>query len=426
MEFERGTRTKNRKGKKDKENMCKLDLLQIKEFNAMVSSGFDLSLGAPRLQCRIYTTRSKQPYHIVTYDKSILSNDLIDSVGVFRSVVLNSSNNLVSFSPPKSIPMEVFMSKYVSKTEDIEATEFVEGTMINVFWDPTIGVDGAWEIATRNSVGAEVTFYKMPNSKTFHAMFLEACKAANFDLHVLNKSYCYSFVLQHPENRIVAPLKVSALYLVEVYEISGENFSLSRVPIQTVQLNGFWAHTAIQFPKIYTQWHNYKDLIDEFASLKTPYHVMGVVLKNTKTMERSKFRNPVYEEVRQLRGNQPKLQYQYLTLRKSGKMQEFLRYYPELKKPFAEFREYLHLFTKMLYDSYIECFIRKTTTMSSMNLQFKHHVYKLHERYIHELHPMKLYVTFGTVIDYINGLTPSQQMYSLNYPLRQRTIDAQK
>jgi hypothetical protein len=34
--------------------------------------------------------------------------------------------------------------------------------------------------------------------------------------------------------------------------------------------------------------------------------------------------------VRHLRGNQPKLQYQYLCLRHSGKLPEFLKFYPEI------------------------------------------------------------------------------------------------
>ena len=86
--------------------------------------------------------------------------------------------------------------------------------MINVFWDSNIGLSGAWEISTRNTVGAESSFYKSPNSKTFRTMFLEAAINNNLDLDSLNKNFCYSFVLQHPENRIVVPFKAPQLYLI--------------------------------------------------------------------------------------------------------------------------------------------------------------------------------------------------------------------
>ena len=67
--------------------------------------------------------------------------------------------------------------------------------------------------------------------------------------------------------------------------------------------------------------------------------VMGIIVKNSRTGERTKFRNPIYEEVRHLRGNQPKLQYQYLTLRHSGKLPEYLKFYPESKAEFSVYRD---------------------------------------------------------------------------------------
>ena len=68
---------------------------------------------------------------------------------------------------------------------------------------------------------------------------------------------------------------------------------------------------------------------------------MGIVIKNTATGERSKIRNPIYEEVRHLKGNHSKLQYQYLHLRNEGKLPEFLKFYPENKKEFSECRNKL-------------------------------------------------------------------------------------
>ena len=51
-------------------------------------------------------------------------------------------------------------------------------------------------------------------------MFSEASEKNNFNMNQLDKKYNYSFVLQHPRNRIVVPFSKPQLYLVKVYEIN--------------------------------------------------------------------------------------------------------------------------------------------------------------------------------------------------------------
>ena len=55
---------------------------------------------------------------------------------------------------------------------------------------------------------------------TFKYMFNEVCETIGFNINNLNKSYVYSFVMQHPRNRIVKIIKNMKLYLVDVYEIT--------------------------------------------------------------------------------------------------------------------------------------------------------------------------------------------------------------
>jgi hypothetical protein len=197
-----------------------------------------------------YSTKSNDKYRIARYNKDILINDLIPSYGILRSVIFNKNNQVVSFAPVKSSLADQFITKYATKTHNIIAQEFVEGTMINVFYDSTIL---NWKIATRNTVDAEVYFYKKENGKTFNAMFFEACKQNNFDLEMLDKQFCYSFVLQHPDNRIVVPFKKSQLYLVAVYSIHNEQDNIS-VTVNDVNdfVDVFHAlNTTVQFPRTY-------------------------------------------------------------------------------------------------------------------------------------------------------------------------------
>lgn len=372
-----------------------------------------------------YSTKANEKYSIVRYNKEYLTTDLVNVYGLLRSVIL-SGPRIVSFAPPKSLSAELFMTKYASKDNTIIAEDFIEGTMINVFFDPTYGISGCWQIATRNTVGAEVSFYKWSN-KTFNQMFMEACVCNNFNVQTLNPRFCYSFVLQHPSNRIVVPFKSPQLYLVAVYEIlqTPDGVTVNEQNLSEVRTNGLWNMTQIRFPERY-EFTTYTELIEKFASPNTPYDILGIVIKNIETGERSKIRNPIYEEIRQLRGNQPKLQYQYLTLRQSGRLSEFLKYYPETKEYMSAFRDQVHMFTNTLHKNYISCYVKKEKPLKEFSDQYRTHMFKIHEIFINELRPKNLYVTNTVVIKYVNEMHPSLLMYCLNYNMRKRMVDTIK
>ena len=89
-----------------------------------------------------YSTKANEQYNIVRYNKELLSNELFSTYGLLRSVIV-SGPKIVCFAPPKSMSGESFINKYPVKNNKIIAETFVEGTMINVFYDPTYGATGA-------------------------------------------------------------------------------------------------------------------------------------------------------------------------------------------------------------------------------------------------------------------------------------------
>jgi hypothetical protein len=404
---------------------CLNEIVGFSDMLLNESVGEDLQ-NKVRVKMVEYTTKSNNKYKVIRYDKEMLAPDIILSTGLLRSVIINNKNKVVSFAPPKSISYDSFVNKNSENSNSIVAEEFVEGTMINVFWDETSGLSGSWEIATRNTVGAEVSFYKSKEkAPTFRDMFLEAAKKNNLELNMLNPMYCYSFVLQHPENRIVVPFKNAQLYLVEVYEIvqtEGGTVNVFPLDLNFVKTVGYWNTTSLKFPQVY-EFTNYDDLKETYASMNTSYEILGVVIKNKVTGERCKLRNPVYEYVRHLRGNQPKVQYQYLELRKEGKVGDFLKFYPENKKDFSYFRDRLHDFTNSLYQNYISCYIKKERPLKEFPDHFRTHMFHIHKLYTDELKPKNEYVNNTVIIKYVNGLHPSLQMYSMNSCLRKRRVD---
>ena len=313
---------------------CFNEVLQCNTSDKNSSSILKLN----KMECK---TSNNAEYRVIRYDKNFLACDLVPTYGLCRSVIVNNENKVVGFAPPKSISSEKFIKTYTEKTEGVVAEEFVEGTMINVFWDPLIGLTGGWEISTRNTVGATPSFYKSGSNKqkTFRDMFLEAAQESGLIIQLLNPLYCYSFVVQHPENRIVVPFKKPQLYLVGIYSIINNSIHDNNVVVQVFDHQIFKqcfkeTNTTVQFPQIYN-FDSYTELIEKYGSMNTSYDIMGVVLHNKLTGERTKIRNPVYEQVRALKGNQPKLQFQYLSLRNEGKVKDFLKFYPENKKEAA-------------------------------------------------------------------------------------------
>ena len=426
--------------------MSVYNLSEMPEFARLLSNGLEVE-DNKYINVTNYSTKSNEKYRIVRYDKNSLNKNCISKYGLFRSVIINDANRVVCFSPPKSVPAEQFLKMYpltnaneIGRFEtdmDIEdsrkndkniiAQEFIEGTMINVFFDPSVGLTGCWQIATRSTVGANVTFFKGA-TKTFNEMFMEACVANNLFINTLNPHFCYSFVMQHPENRIVVPFSKPQLYLVDVFQIlHGVDNVVKVIPqkMSDVRQFGFWSLTAIRFPETY-EFTSYSELIEKFASPNTPYNILGVVVRNLDTNERTKFRNPIYEEVRHLRGNQPKMQYQYLCLRQAGKIPEFLKFYPETKNELSGYRDQLHMFTNTLFKNYLSCYVKKEKPLNEFPAQYKTHMFKLHEHYTANLREKKEAITNTYVMSYVNALPPSLLMFCLNHSLRKRNVDTLK
>ena len=354
-------------------------------------------------------------HKILNYNKELLGKDpqSVGTLGLARSVVIESqTNQIVSFAPPKSYDFNTFSEQFPNNSDNnLVVEEFVEGTMINIFFDKVIQ---SWQIATRRTVGGHVSFYKLQKGATFNQMFSDACKENKLDVTTLDTQFVYSFVLQHPENRIVLPIKKPQLYLVAVYYINNETFQVTPISMDDVKSSGVFSKTTVKFPEEYA-FTSYEDLLGQFSSNKVPFNVMGLVIRHRLYNIRTKIRNPVYEEIRQLKGNQPKLQYQYLLLRQQGKVSDFLKFYPENKKDFTKFRDQIHQFTDSLYMNYVSCYIKKEGPLANYPAQYKTHMFNIHQLFLSDLKEKGEYVSHAVVINYVNSLHPSKLMYSLNF-----------
>lgn len=374
-------------------------------------------------------------YTIIKYHKEKLKEiengdyDNFNYLSKFRSLVVRN-NKLLVFSPEKSLNFDTFSKKY-ENIDECWMEDFIDGTMINVFYD---NINNTWEIATRSTVGGNIVFFndiknysffecdnqfQHYNNITFRSMFFETCGANNFDLNSLDINYCYSFVMQHPFNRIVTPVQTPLIYLVKVYEIDNTSFPIVYVKEKNIlelvnQPPYIFANTNVKLVNKYPFNTSLNELQIYYNNKLAPFHSVGTIIYN-KDGTRTKIRNPNYEEVRKLRGNQPKLQYNYLLLKKENKIKEFLYYYPEHVLLFNKFKLLIFDYTNELFTNYIGCFIKKHKHLKDYPFQYKNHMYHIHQKYISDLKPNNKVVDKKVVIDYVNSLHPAQQMFVINY-----------
>ena len=360
-------------------------------------------------------------YTIVKYKKSALVEEEYSTLGLVRSIII-CDGNVVAFSPPKSLPYKDFLT--ANPSEECFAEDFIDGTMINLFYNQKVN---DWVISTRSRVGADTLFFVMDTNdtnadvtnadvtntkRTFKDMFYEAAQIANLDFSRLDNNWCYSFVLQHPNNRIVTPIDFPKLFLIRAYNINNETNLVTEVASEVLLNNsgGFW-NSGILHPQRYVI-DNYDNLADYYNNAVTPFYCVGIVVNSA--TGRTKIRNKNYETIRELRGNQSRLQYHYLTLRKGGRVREFLAFYPEFANHFSEYRKTIHEYTSALYSNYIKCFIRKERPLKEYPYEFKVHMFNLLQKYLADLKPNNGYIDKQATIAYFNGLHPSQQMHILN------------
>ena len=288
--------------------------------------------------------------------------------GHFRSVIYDKDGYIACFSPPKSISLDEFKSIPI---ENCIIEEFIEGTMINVFFDRI------WRIATKSVLGAECAF---DSHQSFASMFYECMKYHTLSFDDLNKAFTYSFVMQHPNNKIISEVVVPRLVIVAVYEIVG----------QTI-----YEHpTTILGQNRYT-FSSY----EEAECAAQTLNIKGLMIKHDG--KRCKIRNTTHENIAKIKG-QSTFEYQYLCIRNTPQADVYFSYFPENKIKAPEYETQILNCAQRLFQNYMDCFVHKKKKLGTYLL--KTYLYDLHGIYLHTLKPQ--YITKKVVIDYLNSLHP--------------------
>lgn len=372
-----------------------------------------------KIKTKIY--KGKRNYKIFNcINEADISED--DDTKQFRSIITDEDGTrIVCYSPPKTSSYEYFKQENNISNESIIVNELIEGTMITLFYDNELN---CWEIATKGAVGGNYWFFrtdyeKKSGQKTFRKMFLESLRASeNEDLDSspcisqFSKEYCYTFILQHPENHIVFNIDIPQVFLVSVFKI--DNLSITEIAMNEYEKWDFLNTDIISFPKRFLK-NTYEKLESTYASIQSSNDYVGLMFTNMETGMRSSLENPVYSEIRALRGNHPNLQYQYLCLLKTEKVMDFIRHFPQYNNLFFGFYKDFQSFITNLHQSYVSYYIKKTG--DKISKRYFPLIHKLHHNvYIPSLSTgEKQIMKRAVVYKYIVDMHPVEIIYFLNY-----------
>jgi hypothetical protein len=361
-------------------------------------------------------------YFLVNYDKKILQKRIDDGVEYgyeqyVRSVILNSDRKIVCFSPPMCEPTprskdDSGIKKVLEFSKVKFAEEFVEGTMVNLFYNPSNDVQG-WEFSTRNMVSPAEKRENgsgVVDKKCFRRMFFEACASVGLKFDDLSKEYSYSFVLQHPDNTIVAPVKSMALYIVAMYYIDGTTvYEMDRSVVK-------WStFSSVRHPArfgLLKGEEDFQKILNLWASNNSLYYYPGVMFR-THEGARYKYRNPNYEFMKNAKGAVEKSRFVYLHLKKLGKLQSHFDRFPEDEVEFFRHSTNFYNYVHNLHKNYMDCYIYKRKPLKEYEIEYKKNMFQLHEQYKMVLKATGKRVNMEVVIEFMNQQSLSSQLFVL-------------
>lgn len=308
-----------------------------------------------------------------------------------RSVVWNTKTHLPVCVAPKKA------NEGMPPTQrPLCVEEFYDGVMINVF--RTLGVDeGKEQMATRSQLGAGGTFY---SKKSFKELAEEANVSFRLDTPTEEApSHFVSYVLQHPEHRVVAYTSKPRMIPVESGAIMADG---------TVVYESF-PHSLIESFADETAIHAHL----RAESILRGWRWQGLVFRDG-AGNRWRLRSPTYTYLRKLRGNEAKPLDRFLRLRADKAVTEYLKHYGEERQIFWNFETTLRMRTKDIYDAYIAVHKSHEKKLADLVQPDKTVVFKLHSHFLSQLREQGKTVRMEHVKDLINALPLWEQALLCN------------
>lgn len=315
----------------------------------------------------VFMITYNKPGKISSKIKINLKNEQKEIVSQYRGVIVEKGTNI-----PLCYTFDK-MSHHLPEEWDLKKckiTKSCDGSQIKLYY-----YNNKWNVSTTRKIDANNSYFF--SNKSFMEMFNEATNKPDFNN--LDKNCCYSFVLAHPDNKVVA--RHNTPFLTHVLTRNMKTFEIVDVDI------------GVSKPEVV----KFKNKNDMWKSItKLPYFFEGYVVQNGNTFVKAV--NSKYQAVKDLRGNSNSMLLHYFDLKKKNKIKEFLTYYPETNETFRYFEKSFNNLCLLAYNEYVLLRLRKVITVDKLLVFLKPVLYKLHGIHINK----KLRIQLSTVRNHLN------------------------
>lgn len=352
------------------------------------------------------------------------SNLSLEHVGAFRSVVWNTETNRpVSVTPFKSQKGEELPA---GDLHDAAVEEFVDGVLIGQFWDASTE---SWRIHTRTMLDANCRYFS--KTKSFATMFDEAVVAVFGAQDAVMtddvpRDLCFSWILSHPENRIVCPVYKPRITLVATYRVDPTTGSVTEVPPPPVFAGKgprrYYNTSDNQSVMSYAQAAamvssgDLNTTLVQIVQTTTTLQSQGFVVKIAGN--RWKIRSPTYNMVRHLRGNSPRLEFMWLDYWSKGSLNTYLQHYPEERLQSQAVIDRWMSVSKDVFKWYSDVFKARTVGSDQIPRKYRPLVYGLHDLY-RTLREQGKSLDWRAAMGWLNERDTAQKLFVINWDLRQ-------
>lgn len=352
------------------------------------------------LQVAVPEFTAANPLAVITYNKE-KSNMAHPDVEYFRSVIWDlRKNRPVCVAPSRGRKFAELEAEGAAVPEAFLVEDFVDGVMINMFHHA-----GAWRLTTRSRLDADGNFY---GRRPFSELFWETFSNAGLKTEDFDTAHCYSWVLQHPEERVVVapPYGIAKIVPVEAFTIAEDGSVTARSGADLVAVLPARAKTLV------LEEHKLASISDVKARVEAwgrrfGGQWQGLVVKSG--ARRWKLRSSQYDAARHLRGNQANRTYRWLELW-GKKLEDYLRLFPEERADAEAAIAAFKACTQELYDLYQKVYRRRELPLGKAPQKFR--------KLLWEAHQKNAGAYFANTRAFMNEQDTARKVWLVNYEKR--------
>ena len=275
--------------------------------------------------------------------------------------------------------------------ENMVVLKVLEGTLFRVWW---YELEEKWYISTHRKIDSKNSRW---GESPFGKLFFEIISEEELE-NLLDKRLCYSFLMSHPENRLVIPIIEKCLYHVATFD-----------PEKNLIFYGGNLSETLTHPNIKYQqklalnsWEEIKEYVDKLS-----WKEVGVMVTfNDNKFLPIKILNNKYTTKRELRGNEPNLRMRWLQCLKINSENQLEEMYPEKNEFWKELKEEWASLAGWLLGIYYEKYEKKNPEY----LRIQREIFwvlesfrrKVNERKIEEFSPVPYTAIMNRTIERYN------------------------